>query len=195
MRRRWLPLVVLAAAFGASGVAPIVSQTRAAMTPQCADVSDSSCFPQRANYQDRDGEEVALIEVTAFGSAEPLTPAEGYAAPAGHHYVVIGVGIWNDGKQPLTIDPPQFLIYNVIDGFIYAGLDLPTDSFPGHSLLRGQTLQPGESTGGEVLFLISDEDVLYAVYYRQESDRMIQVASVCDGCAGSGGRTRKEIAT
>jgi hypothetical protein len=155
----------------------------------------STCFPQHVTYRDDSGQTVAEIEVTSFGSPEPLRPTAGYESPSGRHYVVIGVGIENSGTRPVTAEPTQFLIYNSFDGFIYAGLNLPAAAFPDRALLHTRTLQPKESTGGDVLFLVSDDDVFQEVFYQPRSDRLIPVADICNSCEGSGGRTHRTLSS
>jgi hypothetical protein len=106
--------------------------------------------------------------MTVSQVVDPFGAFGGGTPPAGSRYVYVGLTIANGGDGPLTVDPATLFVVDAA-GFVYR----PSDLFGGAEL---QTVAPGASVAGGVVFAVPEDAVLTAVYHDPAEDRLIWLA-------------------
>jgi ABC-type Co2+ transport system permease subunit len=153
--------VVVLAAFAVAGGPHLVAHA----APSLPGVGTPVIFP----LSEGDGE----VTVTITQVVDPFGALGGGTPPAGTRYVYVGLTVANGGVGPLDVDPDAVFLVDE-DGFVYR----PSDLFGGGGAM--QTVAPGASVAGGVVFAVPTDAVLTAVYHDPAEDRLILLALLGD---------------
>ena len=153
-----LTVVVLATFVLAAGSPPRVG---AQTSPRLPGVGTPVVFPL--------GEDSGEVTVTITQVVDPFGAFGGGTPPPDSRYVYVGLTVLNGGEEPLTIDPAALFVVDA-DGFVYR----PSDLFGDGAAI--QTVAPGASVAGGVVFAVPADAVLTAVYHDPAADRLILLA-------------------
>jgi hypothetical protein len=132
----------------------------------------------------REGGEVTM---TVTQVVDPFGALGGGTPPAGMRFVYVGLAVVNRGKGPLAIDPSAFFVVDAA-GFVYC----PSDPLGGTGAT--QSVAPGASVNGGVVFAVPADAVLTAVYHDPAADRLILLALLGETRPG-GGATETPVPT
>lgn len=103
-----------------------------------------------------DGERITIQLVEVVDPGDFLFTAAGHELQDGERSVVVHTELTNRGSQPLTSLPDQYLVLVADDGSSVAKSSVSLSSRPPHRI----GVQPGETTGGHTLYVLSEDTVL-----------------------------------